>query len=146
MTTDIMLNISQSEPTLIEMPSSMKAEIATPINLTCLAEGYPPPAYQWYKDGMIVPGETKSFFYIPEALPSDRGSYSCQAINKRGQMSSGLANVNISGKQYVRMYHYTTFHHQIIGVQQHIATLTLNHSTTNQVFEEVYPHYLHIQD
>ena len=87
------------EPTLVEMPSSMKADIATPINLTCSAEGYPPPTYQWYKDGVIIPSETKSFLYIPEALPSNRGSYSCQAINNRGQMSSDSAKVNISGKK-----------------------------------------------
>lgn len=96
---EISLGIPQVEPTLVETPSSVKANIVTPVNLTCSAEGYPPPTYQWYKDGEIIPGEMKSFLYIPEMLPSDRGSYSCQAINSRGQMSSDTAQVNITGKQ-----------------------------------------------
>ena len=75
----------------------MNANIATSINLTCSAEGYPPPTYQWYKDGFALPGETRSFLYIPELLPSERGNYSCEASNTEGQMSSDSARVDISG-------------------------------------------------
>ena len=94
---EIVMNIPQMGPTLVEMPFSMDAEIATAVNLTCSAIGYPPPIYQWYKDGVIIPGETKSFLYIPETLPSDRGDYSCRAYNSIGQISSTSARVNISG-------------------------------------------------
>lgn len=91
------MDTPQMEPVLVEVPSSMSAAIATSINLTCSAEGYPPPTYQWYKDGVLIPGETQSFLYIPETLPSDRGNYSCEASNIRGQMSSDSARVDISG-------------------------------------------------
>ena len=91
------MNTPQAEPSLIEMPTNMSANIAAPVNLSCSAEGYPPPTYQWFKDGVAIPGETRSFLYIPELLPRERGSYSCEASNVRGQISSDYARVDISG-------------------------------------------------
>ena len=85
------------QPNLTETPVSMEASIASPVNLTCSAEGYPPPTYQWYKDGVAVPGATQSFLYIPELLPDDRGAYVCKANNTVGQMTSDYARVDISG-------------------------------------------------
>ena len=92
------MNIPQMEPALVEMPSSISADVATTVNLSCLAEGYPPPTYQWYKDREVIRGETKSFLYISETLPNNRGSYSCQAYNTRGQTSSDSATINVPGK------------------------------------------------
>ena len=66
-----MTDIPQTEPNLVVMPTSMSANIATSVNLTCSAEGYPPPTYQWFKDGELLPGETKRFLYIREVLPSE---------------------------------------------------------------------------
>ena len=87
----------QTEPNLTEMPRSTETSIASPVNLTCSAEGYPPPTYQWYKDGVAVSGATQSYLYIPELLPGDRGAYVCKANNTIGQMSSDYAKVDIFG-------------------------------------------------
>ena len=67
------------------------------MNLTCLADGYPPPAYEWYKDGVRIPGEFNSYHYIPEALPDKRGNYSCKVVNSEGQIESDPIKVIISG-------------------------------------------------
>lgn len=92
-----MVNISPMKPALVEVPSSITVDIATAVNLSCIAQGYPPPTYQWYKDGEVVAREVKSFLYIAETLPNKRGSYLCQAYNSRGQTSSDPAVISISG-------------------------------------------------
>ena len=73
------------------------AEIAHPVNLTCEAEGYPAPSYEWYLDGVLIPGEMLSYLYIPEAQPSDRGNYTCKASNDNGEIESHPALVNLTG-------------------------------------------------
>ena len=67
------------------------------VNLTCTAEGHPAPTYEWYKDGVLIPGEHLPFLYIPDVLPEDRGIYSCKAINTRGEKESESASLEIPG-------------------------------------------------
>lgn len=79
-------------------PANMNANLTTAINLTCTAEGYPAPRYEWYRDDELLPGETLSYLYIPEALPGDRGNYTCKAINTEGVSESEPARLDIPGK------------------------------------------------
>ena len=66
------------EPEIKQPPSNTTTDLATPINLTCTAEGHPAPTYEWYKDGVLIPGEIQPFLYISEPLPEDRGNYTCK--------------------------------------------------------------------
>ena len=128
------------EPVLVEMPSSISVNAAAAVNLSCVAQGYPPPTYQWYKDGVVIPGEAKSFLYIMETMPDNRGSYSCQAYNGRGRIISDSATVNIYGNCVILSLTTLLYIHSILmitGVQQYIATMILNDSTTMQAFDEV---------
>ena len=77
----------------------MISGLANPINLTCNASGSPAPTYEWYKDGILIPGEQSPFLYIAEVLPNDRGNYSCRAVNINGQRFSEPALLTIPGKQ-----------------------------------------------
>ena len=61
-----------------------------------MATGYPPPTYQWLKDGIPIPQETRSYLYIAELSPEDRGNYTCMAHNSEGDASE-QANVDIQG-------------------------------------------------
>ena len=84
---------------IIEAPASIilaESDIATPINLTCMATGHPPPTYQWLKDGIPIPQEFRSYLYIAELLPEDRGNYTCMVNNSEGDASEH-ATVNIQG-------------------------------------------------
>ena len=69
-----------------------------PINLTCIAEGHPTPTYKWYKDGVLVPDKIRSVLEIHEALPQDRGNYTCVAMNSLGNDTSQVAELDILGK------------------------------------------------
>lgn len=86
-----------TEPNITSPPENITAQLVQPINLTCEADGYPAPTYKWYKDGQLIPGETLPYLYIPEASPESRGSYSCEAVNPGGQVSSNLAQIAIPG-------------------------------------------------
>ena len=86
-------------PNITQPPLATMSELASPINLTCTAEGNPVPSYEWYKDGILIPGEHLPFLYIPEVLPNDRGNYSCKAINVNSQKLSEPALLTIRGKQ-----------------------------------------------
>ena len=84
-------------PEINEPPMNTTTELVSSVNFTCEAEGHPAPTYEWYKDDVLIPGENLPFLYIPEVLPSDRGSYYCKAINNEGEMSSMQANLDIEG-------------------------------------------------
>lgn len=85
-------------------PSDESPIIASALNLTCTAEGSPAPSYTWYKDGVLIPGETRSYLYISEVQPEDRGSYTCRAVNSLGEDSSAPASVNIPGIYQIMQY------------------------------------------
>lgn len=87
-----------SHPTIQIPPASLDADLISPINLTCTAEGSPAPNYQWFKDGAPIPGETRSFLYIEETSPEDRGNYTCSAINEEGQAVSDPGQIKIPGR------------------------------------------------
>ena len=87
-----------TEPEIKQSPANTTTDLATPINLTCTAEGHPAPSYEWYKDGVLIPGEIQPFLYISEPLPEDRGNYTCKAINNLGNITSEQAQLEIPGK------------------------------------------------
>ena len=91
------------EPQIKQPPANTTADLLTPINLTCTAEGHPTPTYEWYKDGVLIPEETRSFLFIPEPLPEDRGSYMCKAINNQGNITSKQAQLEIPGITCMRI-------------------------------------------
>ena len=85
------------------------ADLATSVRLTCTAEGYPAPTYEWYKDGVLIPQKTRPFLYIAEPAPSDRGNYTCKAINSKGETDqSRPAKLDIQGRtmfiQWAKVY------------------------------------------
>jgi hypothetical protein len=94
----LMIDIT-TPPNITQPPLTIQSALANPINLTCTAKGNPAPTYEWYKDGLLLPGEQLSFLYITEVLPNDRGNYSCRALNVNGQTFSEPALLTIPGNK-----------------------------------------------
>ena len=84
-------------PEIRQPPESTVTDLATPISLTCTAQGHPAPTYEWYKDDTLVPRETSSVLNIDEPSPRDRGNYTCKAINSKGETASEPAKLDIQG-------------------------------------------------
>ena len=90
--------IPVSVPVFIASPNgNLEPDLGDPVNLTCLAEGHPPPSYQWFKDGVHINGETRSYLYISDAVPSSRGNYSCTASNSERVIMSDSVQLTIQG-------------------------------------------------
>lgn len=86
-----------SKPSFINVSMGrVISDIGSPINLTCITEGYPTPTHRWYKDGVLISGEVQPFMYIAEVLPYHRGNYSCMAMNSEGLVESGPIQLAIA--------------------------------------------------
>lgn len=55
------------------------------VRLNALAEGFPPPAYQWRFNGTILVGETNSSLTLSNLTLADAGTYELLATNTAGQ-------------------------------------------------------------
>ena len=93
-------------PEIRHPPESAVVDLATSVKLTCMAEGHPAPTYEWYKDGVLIPGETISFLYIGETAPSDRGNYTCKATNSKAETDqSRPAKLDIQGRTILKPFY-----------------------------------------
>lgn len=87
------------KPTFVSLPTAdvLSVDFGQPLTLSCQADGYPVPTYEWYKDGNLIPGATRSSLHINEALPNSRGNYFCKATNSEGTIESDSTPVSIPG-------------------------------------------------
>lgn len=93
-TTDLLPNITD-----IVTLRTIQTQLISPVNVTCEATGSPPLTYRWYRDGQRIQGEIRSYLYIAEFSPEDRGNYSCEVINSGGIDESNGALLTIKGKK-----------------------------------------------
>ena len=86
-------------PNITQPPQEETPALAQPVKLTCEAQGYPPPLYHWFQDGVKIPGATLPYLYIREVAPGDRGNYSCTATNRAGSVTSSPGLLRVKGKE-----------------------------------------------
>jgi hypothetical protein len=70
------------------MPLGTISSLGQTLTLSVLAEGYPPPAYQWYFNGSLIPGANGPFLNLPSLLSSHAGTYSVIAGNASGSATN----------------------------------------------------------
>jgi hypothetical protein len=58
-------------------------------------EGSPPPSLQWYRNGLLLPHETKNILVVNEVNKSHEGTYSCRLTNMAGVFTWLEATVEI---------------------------------------------------
>ncbi len=77
-------------------PSSIIVAVGRLASFSITAMGVPAPTYQWYKDDVILPGETNSSlsFYCNFG---DAGSYTCKVTNVVGEETSDPATLDVIG-------------------------------------------------
>ena len=90
----------------ILQPQNTIAKLYQSTNLSCLAAAVNPQlSYQWFKDGVLLDGETGWLIIIQSIQLTDRGTYYCTARNSMGFIQSDFAVLNIEGENLVHMYH-----------------------------------------
>ena len=89
--------VISAPPVFTVQPSSQTVILGSNVTLSATVSASPNPTYQWYKDGIAIPGATSSVFNILNAQPYNVGNYTLVAKNSLSSVTSSLASINISG-------------------------------------------------
>jgi len=86
-------DLDTGAPWFIRHPSSRAASLGQTIKLYSEALGWPPPRYQWQRNGIDLPGETNAVLTITNLGPQELGDYRVIACNEIGCATNSLARV-----------------------------------------------------
>jgi len=76
-------------------PNSQVVCEAAPVTFSAAAEGTPPLAFQWTKDGGDIVGATGYSYTLSAAALGDAGSYTCRVSNACSQVESAAAVLTV---------------------------------------------------
>ena len=74
--------------------SPYMVDVGTKLVLHCIAEGFPVPTIQWYKNDIPIPQESSELYLASTDTPGTT-MYSCEGSNNAGNMEN-TANANIT--------------------------------------------------
>merc|ERR1711988_1423639 len=76
-------------PQITKMKKSKFFDLAEnqPLYLDVQAEGSPPPAYQWYLNGVALAGEDRKTLNIGSIQKEHAGAYTCEVSNMAGSVT-----------------------------------------------------------
>jgi hypothetical protein len=66
-----------------------------PFTLNAAVEGAAP-YFQWYKDGVLIPGATLRYYSVTTSAPSDAGNYTLVVTNSTTSVTSTVAQVTVT--------------------------------------------------
>ncbi len=84
-----------AKPEILVPPTSQKICQGKAVTFAVKVESSKPLSYQWFKDGIKIPGATQDVYTIARAVLNDTGSYWVQAANNCSQIRSGAAVLEI---------------------------------------------------
>jgi hypothetical protein len=82
-------------PTFASQPQSVAVRSGGMLALTAGVTGTDPLTYQWYKDGVAVPGAHGAMMVIDEATPANAAGYTVRVSNALGTVMSARAEVRV---------------------------------------------------
>ncbi|EDO37443.1 predicted protein [Nematostella vectensis] len=82
-------------PVITEQPMSLPVQEGLKLELTCRATGFPPPQYQWVKNGAELPYGCDSTLTIDRVSRQDQGKYFCIISNRIGSVKTYEVEVNV---------------------------------------------------
>ena len=85
--------ISISEPQTVPSGSS--------VDISVVAGGTGDFTYQWFRNGMVIPGETDSTLSIQNVRTTDIGLYFCTASNSGGSANSSSTAISVTSKYII---------------------------------------------
>ena len=92
------VNIVGVGPTITTQPNAETVSVGGQVILQVSAAGTGTPSYQWYKNGVILSGQTTNILNIASVASSDEGNYYCVVTDSTGSTTSTIVTVNV---QYV---------------------------------------------
>jgi len=83
-------------PSVVTPPANLDAFAGGSVTLSFAAIGTVPMTYQWFRDGVAVPGATGSTLALNDARPAQSGRYTVSITNFAGSVTSAAATITIS--------------------------------------------------
>lgn len=82
-------------PRIISHPTNQLAIFSAPVTFSVVAVGTQPIAYQWFRNGVVIPGATAADYVIFEVRDADEGNFSVQISNSVGSIMSNTAVLKV---------------------------------------------------
>ena len=86
-------------PVIVEQPQHQSVPVGSTAMFTVYATNHAPLAYQWFKDGVPLIGQTATNLVIANATNSDVGGYSVVITNNAGAVTSVVAVLTVVAHQ-----------------------------------------------
>ncbi len=83
-------------PTFTSQPRSQSASAGSTVVFTTGVSASPAPAFQWLRNGALLPGATNSSLLLPSVSPADAGNYYVIASNGAGSATSATATLTVT--------------------------------------------------
>jgi len=93
---DFVIQSSLSPPGFSAHPATQTVTVGANVTFSATATGSPPPALQWRKDTVPLPGKTGSTLNLTPVSLADAGSYDCVATNSEGTATSNAATLTVN--------------------------------------------------
>lgn len=88
----------QEQVCITEQPCSAPVTAGGRVELVCKARGFPPPQYQWLRNGEELPHGCDSTLVISNAQAKDSGKYSCIVSNDLDTEKSNCVEIQVQDK------------------------------------------------
>lgn len=85
-----------TRPAVLTPPADVTVAAGGDASLSILASGNAAPSYQWFKDGLLLPGETSSSLAIDNASVADTGAYTVRVSNASGTLFATPATITVA--------------------------------------------------
>jgi len=82
-------------PFIVQQPASQTVLAGSPVAFNATAGGSPDLNYQWWKDGVAVPGANGANLAFPSAAYADNGSYTLWITNSLGHTNTVAATLAV---------------------------------------------------
>ncbi len=79
------------EPAITVQPQSRVAAVGAPVTFRVAAEGSPPLAYQWRRNGTVIAGAASPALVLDPVQPAEAGTYQVEVSNAAGAVTSAEA-------------------------------------------------------
>ncbi len=84
-----------SPVTIVMQPAPRTAFVGDTVSFSVIAQGAPPPSYQWFKDGAPIAGATAATLTLTNVGFDSAGSYSVVVTNPSGSVTSAPATLAV---------------------------------------------------
>ncbi|WP_221032057.1 immunoglobulin domain-containing protein [Actomonas aquatica] len=83
-------------PEITTQPADLTVDTGESATFTVVASGYPEPTYRWYRDGVVLTGETNATLQLEGVTRSDTADYLVEVTNSEGTVISTAATLTVN--------------------------------------------------